>query len=121
MAVEGLDHFTINVADLERTIRFYDDVLGLKSGARPPLGFPGAWLYCGDRAVVHLVAGQPPAGEHNGAFDHIALKASDFEATRRQLDAKGIAYNSRGVPGGTRKQIFFSDPDGIKIELNFPN
>ena len=58
MAVQSLDHFTINTADLGRSIRFYEEVVGLRNGERPPFAFPGAWLYCGEKPVVHLIGGE---------------------------------------------------------------
>ncbi len=45
MGLNALNHFTIRTADLERTKAFYSEVLGLPVGYRPPLGFPGYWLY----------------------------------------------------------------------------
>ncbi len=48
-----LQHYTIEPSNLEATKDFYCDVLGLENGDRPPLGFPGYWLYsgrCGDGA-----------------------------------------------------------------------
>jgi catechol 2,3-dioxygenase-like lactoylglutathione lyase family enzyme len=41
MGLGGLQHYTIEPADLERTRDFYCDVLGLENGDRPPLNFPG--------------------------------------------------------------------------------
>jgi catechol 2,3-dioxygenase-like lactoylglutathione lyase family enzyme len=47
MPLGSLQHYTIEPADLERTKDFYCDVLGLENGDRPPLDFPGYWLYSG--------------------------------------------------------------------------
>ena len=55
MALEALDHYTIHCADMTATRDFYRDVLGLTEGFRPQLPFAGHWLYCGERAVVHLL------------------------------------------------------------------
>ncbi|WP_431269702.1 VOC family protein [Dankookia sp. P2] len=55
MPLEGLNHYTIRPVDLERTRQFYEDVLGLHVGYRPPLNFPGYWLYVGDNPTVHLI------------------------------------------------------------------
>ena len=57
MATSGLNHFTILTDDVPGTVRFYSDLLGLHEGERPPLGFPGAWLYAGDQPVLHIVGG----------------------------------------------------------------
>src|SRR5580698_3593363 len=55
MPAQSLNHYTIRVRDLESTKNFYTDVVGLKVGDRPPLAFPGYWLYCGDVPTVHLI------------------------------------------------------------------
>src|SRR5258705_3733498 len=52
MGLGGLQHYTIEPSDLERTKDFYCDVLGLENGDRPPLDFPGYWLYSGGSATV---------------------------------------------------------------------
>ena len=53
MGLGGLQHYTIEPQDLERTKDFYCDVLGLENGDRPPLDFPGYWLYSGGAATGH--------------------------------------------------------------------
>jgi catechol 2,3-dioxygenase-like lactoylglutathione lyase family enzyme len=55
MPAQSLNHYTIRVRDLEETKDFYCNVVGLTVGERPPLPFPGYWLYCGGVPVVHLV------------------------------------------------------------------
>src|SRR5690349_17166239 len=52
--IEGLDHFNLSPADLERSRRFYKEVLRLVDGDRPMFQQPGAWLYAGTRPIVHL-------------------------------------------------------------------
>ena len=64
MPLGGLQHYTIEPQDLERTKDFYCEVLGLENGDRPPLDFPGYWLYSGGVATVHLM------GTRNG-LDHM--------------------------------------------------
>ena len=60
MGLGGLQHYTIEPSDLERTKDFYCDVLGLENGDRPPLDFPGYWLYSGGTATVHLMGTRKP-------------------------------------------------------------
>ncbi|MEX0809857.1 MAG: VOC family protein [Dongiaceae bacterium] len=124
MPVTALDHYTIGTSDLGRSVAFYESAIGLKSGPRPPFDFPGAWLYAGERPIVHLfvadAANEANRGApHTGAFDHIAFTARDIEATVKRLDARGIAYRRQTVPGRAAQQLFLTDPDGIRIELNF--
>jgi len=45
-SVGKLDHYNVSTRDLGATVRFYEDILGLVNGPRPPFDFPGAWLSC---------------------------------------------------------------------------
>ena len=118
MAIRALDHVNILTDDLAATVAFYREVIGLEEGPRPPFPFPGAWLYCGDRPVVHLIQreGDGERRPDTGAIDHVAFEAEDF---RRRLQARGLAHETRLVPGGGMRQIFLRDPNGVKLELNF--
>jgi catechol 2,3-dioxygenase-like lactoylglutathione lyase family enzyme len=118
MTLQRLDHVTVNCADLERSRTFYAQVLNLRDGERPPFPFPGAWLYAGDRPVVHLV-GEGAAEASTGAFDHVAFEADDFAGTRARFEALNIAFGENRVPAVGLRQLFVHDPDGVKIELNF--
>ncbi len=120
MPIQGLDHFTINAADLDRSRRFYAEVLGLEDGDRPPFEFPGAWLYCGGRPIVHLVGGRAAGEGGTGILDHIALSARGLAETIQRLQAMEIEYTSRIVPRAGLHQVFVHDPDGVMVELNFP-
>ena len=119
MPIRSIDHFTIRTYDLEGTVAFYEKVIGMKEGDRPAFDFPGAWLYCGGRPLVHVVASETPTGEETGAFDHLALEATDITATRRFLEDRAIVFRETLVPLTRTRQIFLYDPNGIRIELNF--
>jgi catechol 2,3-dioxygenase-like lactoylglutathione lyase family enzyme len=124
MPLTELNHVTVRTEDLEGTRDFYRDALGLAEGPRPPLAFPGYWLYCGEQAVVHLVppSGQIGAGEGDatGNFDHVAFTADDFEGMRRRFERLGLAFRENEVPGIRLRQLFVQDPNKVMIELNFP-
>ncbi len=119
MALADLDHYNIFTGDLERSVRFYEDVLGLHNGQRPDFGIPGAWLYCGEKAVVHLVGVKHSEKSGSGAVDHVAFRATDFEGMKANLQQRGIAFSEMAVPGFNVRQLFVHDPDGVKVELNF--
>ena len=119
MALDGLDHVTLSTNDLDRSVAFYRDLLGLVQGERPPFGFPGAWLYCDGRPVIHLIGGRGHAGTGSGPVDHVAFRASGLVETIARLRRLGAAYDERLVPGQGLRQVFLRDPDGVKVELNF--
>ncbi len=126
MEIEQLDHFTINVGDLDASTRFYTDIVGLRKGPRPDFSVGGAWLYCGDRPLVHLIdddsrrTAQLGAANGAGALDHIAFRATGFEAMRQRLRDKRVTFDEQTVPGLDLQQLFLEDPDGIRLEFNFP-
>ena len=131
MPLGALQHYTIEPSDLERTRSFYCDVLGLENGDRPPLGFPGYWLYSGGVATVHLLGPRKPRGgiivrgtkkkfKDTGRFDHIAFAASDLPGVRKRLKSKKVKFREQIVPRTGAAQIFLYDPDGVGVELNFP-
>ena len=136
MAIDKLDHCAIRTNDLEGTKDFFVDVVGLTVGERPPVKFPGYWLYSGDTAVVHLFGGSDDAGDENeltkylgvkdpaslhgsGAVDHLAFRASGLAAMRERLDKSRSRYFERTLPQFGLHQVFVKDPNGVMLELNY--
>ena len=131
MPLGVLQHYTIEPSNPERTKKFYCEVLGLKNGDRPPLGFPGYWLYSGGVPTVHLLGKRTPREgivvrgtkkkfKDTGRFDHIAFAATDIGGVRRKLKAKKVKFREQVIPRTGGQQIFLYDPDGVGVELNFP-
>ena len=118
MTIQALDHFTIVTPDVEASKTFYTEILGLKDGPRPPFGIGGAWLYCGKRAVLHLIEAKK-ARPNPGLIDHCAFRVKGYARVKKKLDAAGISYREADVPDWPLRQIFAVDPDGGRIELVF--
>lgn len=119
MPAVAMNHFTVLAKDLEATRQFYVSVLGLVEGYRPDLGFPGAWLYIGDAAVLHIVAGRTSPADPRGVLDHMAFTAKELAGTVRRLEANGIGYDLRRQPESGVWQLFCFDPNGARVELDF--
>ena len=134
MGLTLLAHYNVRTPRLAETRDFYVEVLGLTDGDRPPFDFPGHWLYCGDRDVLHLVGtgadGTDGLDDYlgakatatlvgGGAIDHVAFTANGVEAMIERLEKHGIESRHRRVPSLGLYQIFVDDPNGITIELNF--
>lgn len=133
MSVGSLEHVLVLADDIDGTRDFYCQVVGLSVGARPPLVFPGYWLYAGaesGRACVHVaerrsyaahaaglgltVPGDDPGV---GPIDHIAFNASDYDGLLERLRRHGVRAVTNAVPGGPR-QVFIQDPNGVRVEIN---
>lgn len=119
MALEWLDHVNIRTAQLSVMTRFYEDVVGLTAGPRPPFSFGGTWLYLGDKAVVHLVeADTEPAGD-DPRLEHFAFRASGHAEFIDRLKAHDVTYRLATVPASGLRQVHFRDPDDNHIEVGF--
>jgi catechol 2,3-dioxygenase-like lactoylglutathione lyase family enzyme len=129
MPAMSLNHYTIQARDLEATKNFYCDIVGLTVGDRPPLTFPGYWLYCGGIPTVHLLGYQahaklvtdgPSYPADTGRLDHIAFSCEGLADMRANLESRGMKYEERVLPRLNMTQLFYLDPDGIAVECNFP-
>jgi len=132
MPVTSLNHYLIVSKNLERSKKFYQQVLGLDLAERPDFGFPGYWLKTGDNICVHLASQDPnkirdqfllkkhPKGTAgSGSVDHIAFLAQNPEAVRERIQKNKVEMHFRSFPDAKLFQIFLKDPDDVTIELNF--
>jgi catechol 2,3-dioxygenase-like lactoylglutathione lyase family enzyme len=134
MSIGGLEHVLVLAEDIDRTRDFYCQVVGLSVGDRPPLAFPGYWLYAGagpGAACVHVAERRAyaahaaglgltvPDGPDPGVgpVDHIAFNASDYDGLLERLQRQGVRAVRNAVPGGPR-QVFIQDPNGVRVEIN---
>ena len=140
MPVGKLDHYSIRTPEVEASRRFYTEVMGFAVGFRPPFKFPGIWLYNGAQypettGVVHIIGIDPsdPQGlkdylgdrditslQGTGPVDHMAFVATGLADMRARLQNHGIAFRERTVPSLGIHQVFFEDPSGVTLELNYP-
>ena len=122
MPITRMDHFTILTTDAERTVAFYRDLLGFTPGPRPAFPFPGAWLYNGDTAVLHVIE-RSAIPDGGGVLDHIAFWGVDLHSFLVKLRAYGLTYDLRRLPGGGHAagvwQLFFHDPNSARVEIDF--
>lgn len=119
MELQKLEHININVSNLDKSVKFYENILGMKKGERPNFKNKGAWLYLGETAVIHLTHGRRDAVVGSGTLDHLAFRASDLSGFTEKLKDEDIEFQERRVPEQQQHQVFFDDPDGITIEVVF--
>jgi glyoxylase I family protein len=121
MVTQG-HHYSFTVSDLEKSRRFYEDVLGFETIPRPDFGFPGVWYGVGP-SEVHLI--QKPNGAETGSpapkltpiANHSAFQIEDYDDAVAHLRTHGVEFLEFGREVG---QIFLRDPDGNIIELIKP-
>src|SRR5689334_12849651 len=125
-----LDHGGLLVSDVERSVRFYVDALGLEQVERPPtFDTPGAWLQVGAQQI-HLIGETEPGRARAmtprydaaeiviGYGTHLALDVEDLDAAIARAAAAGVHPPGEVFARGDGvKRVFFTDPDGHVIEL----
>jgi catechol 2,3-dioxygenase-like lactoylglutathione lyase family enzyme len=122
-AIKGLDHVVLRVADLDRAIRFYCEVLGCREERRVE-SINLVQLRAG-AALIDLIpaAGAPEPGAGN--MDHFALRIDPFDEAdlRAHLDSHGVAVGelaTRYGAEGSGPSLYIQDPDGNTVELKGP-
>ena len=113
--IAKVSHILLEVADLERSVRFYVDFLGFEVRQRDTLG-DGRPFVATTQGLGLTVSITPAAP--GGSFDHLAFRCPDgIERLMAVLDAAGIAYEGpRTTPYGL--SIYFRDPDGYRLECH---
>jgi len=134
MPLTHIEHFLVAADDIDATRDWYARVLGMRSGPHPDFGFPVHWMYIGDVDVVHIGPSAKGAnarqkeylgrasqdtGTGTGALDHIAFRATGLRTMMEHLGKQGVPFSQRRANGQALFQLFFYDPNGIKIELNY--
>jgi catechol 2,3-dioxygenase-like lactoylglutathione lyase family enzyme len=132
MPLTGLNHYLVVSKNLERSKKFYQEVLGMQLAERPDFGFPGYWLKLGDEICVHLASQEaneirdafllkkhPEGTTGSGSVDHIAFLAQDPYDVRGRIEKNRVEMHFRSFPDAKLFQIFLKDPDDVTIELNF--
>ena len=141
MMIRRLEHYNIRTIKFDETVKFYDDILGMKCKRAPmaPEHMPATWIY-DDSGVpaVHLTPVDPEdahasyariaqyrgvdadaAFQGSGAIDHVAFECEGFDEILSRLKAKDVAYVENNFPQFNLRQLFVKDPNGVTLELNF--
>ncbi len=116
----AIHHVSVIVANLEQSLHFYCDILGLEiDQSRPDLSFDGAWLQINPQQHIHLLHVDNPDSttqrpEHGGRDRHTAFKVADINTIQSALDQHQITY-TKSHSG--RSALFCRDPDGNTLEI----
>ena len=119
MRLGKLDHVNVRTANVDAMVAWYSEVLGMTNGARPPFPFPGAWLYTGEDAAIHLVGTDAAAASADPAIEHYAFRAEGLRELVERLEARAIEYSLDKVPGFDIVQVNLRDCDGNHIHIDF--
>jgi catechol 2,3-dioxygenase-like lactoylglutathione lyase family enzyme len=131
LGIRGIDHVVLRVTELERSLRFYRDVLGCKEERR--IEQLGLYQLRAGASLIDLVPVDSPLGKLGGEapraegrnLDHFALQLGSFDEAeiRAHLERHGVEPGEvaeRYGAGGTGPSMYIRDPDGNVVELKGP-
>lgn len=109
--VGSFNHVSVFVPDVKKSVAFYQDLFGLPVLTRQD---PGVNLNCGSGFLGIYPL---PANATASRIDHLCLGMPNFDADAvlTQLTGRGIKANIR--MRGETKELYFTDPDGIRVQL----
>ena len=112
-SVVHLDHCSVLITDVERSRRFYRDILGLREINKPrTFDFVVLWFDLGDQHLHLLLKDMPDTISPR----HVALRVTNAREAREHFRRHGIAtLETTPIPGADR--FFIADPDGNRIEI----
>ena len=113
LQISQLDHVSVLITDVERSRRFYRDLLGLKEIAKPrTFNFVALWFALGNQQL-HLLWKEKADSR---SPRHFALRVKDVQAARAYLKERDIPFEETSqIPACDR--VFVYDPDGNRIEI----
>jgi catechol 2,3-dioxygenase-like lactoylglutathione lyase family enzyme len=109
----GIDHVVLHVRDLVRSKKFYIDLLGMTVHHEYSWGI---FLHCGRQMVALFEVDKGERIHAGDEMNHMALrlKAGSYKEVKRILEEAGVKVSGRP---GDRRCIYFSDPDGHRLQL----
>ena len=118
--VTGVDFVSIPTRDMERSMDFYGNVLGLRRSSlwqRPGQEPDGAEFENGT-VTIALISARILEGEFRPHSAPIALRVDDVAAARATLESRGVSFKGDIIDSGVCHQAIFEDPDGNLLDLH---
>lgn len=118
----NIEHINISapLELIEKLKLFYCELFELKVGFRPSSSIKGYWLYFENNPIIHLaVSSNHFKNERQGYLDHIAFQRNGLKEFIGKLEQMQVPYTLDSFIEIGMTQVFFTDPSGLGLEVNF--
>ena len=119
--ITGLAHAAFVVSDLEASVAFYCEKLGLTEAfafLREDGTKFGAYLHVGARTFLEFFEGELSGTAEGQSYKHVCFEVDDINATVETLRERGVEVTDVKMGGDNSWQAWLEDPDGNRIELH---
>ena len=119
-----IEHINISapIELLEKLKLFYCELFDLSVGFRPSSRINGFWLYSGSNPIIHLAeSSEHYQNEKQSYLDHIAFQRKGLKELLFKLQSMQVSYTLDSLSEIGMTQVFFKDPSGLGLEVNFLN
>ncbi len=119
-----IEHINISgpIELIEKLKLFYCELFDLTVGFRPNFRRNGFWLYYGTNPIIHLTeSSEHYQNEKQGYLDHIAFQRKGLKELLAKLQCMEVSYTLDPLSEIGMTQVFFNDPSGLGLEVNFIN
>ena len=114
--VTGTDFLIIGSTDVDRSVKFYGETLGLERGKQWG-NMPGYEFETGNLTIA-VIQSDAFGLEFKPNTNPLEFRVDDFEAAKTELEARGVEFQGEPIDSGVCLQTFFQDPDGNVLGIH---
>jgi catechol 2,3-dioxygenase-like lactoylglutathione lyase family enzyme len=114
--ITGTDFLIIGSTDVDRSVKFYDEVLGLERGKQWG-NMPGHEFETGNLTIA-VIQSDAFGLEFKPNTNPLEFRVEDFDAAKSELESKGVEFRGETIDSGVCYQAFFQDPDGNALGIH---
>jgi catechol 2,3-dioxygenase-like lactoylglutathione lyase family enzyme len=114
--ITGTDFLIIGSTDVDRSAKFYGEVLGLKKGKQ--WGKMPAHEFETGNLTIAVMQSDAFGLEFKPSTNPLEFRVDDFEAAKSELESRGVEFQGEPIDSGVCLQSFFRDPDGNVLGIH---
>ena len=114
--VTGTDFLIIGSTDVDRSVKFYGETLGLERGKQWG-NMPGYEFETGNLTIA-VIQSDAFGLEFKPSTNPLEFRVEDFEAAKTELESRGVEFQGEPIDSGVCLQTFFQDPDGNVLGIH---